>query len=268
MPELIQPAANAAPAQAHVDNSQAPPQVPEKYAGKTIDQVIAMHQEAERALSSRTQAQPAQPATPQPNGQPTRIPEQRAPFADRMRPFAEEYVANSGKLSDQSYQKLASQGYEREAVDMGLSGMVAQGRLAEMQAQQSVGGEQTWQAMMGWARDNLTQQERQQFNTCTDPGMFQTLVAGLHARWRGAVGGDPAMRVVGNQAAAHTSGYRDRDDYQRAMRETDKAGNLKYQMDPAYRADVQARLAASPWVVEQAERSGGWNDPLVRPRVS
>lgn len=260
MPE-VKATEGDAPEQVNVGETPSTPAgeaLPEKYRGKTIADVVRMHQELERTLGSRQ---------PQPNGNapesaPGRIPEPQADFAARMEPFAREFFENGG-LSAASYQKLEQQGKSKAEVDTVLNGLKAQGELVEIRARQAVGGDDEWAGMMNWASANMSAAERQQFNSCKDPALFQTLVSGLHARYRGAVGGDPSLQVVGSSAGTGgTVGYASQDEMLNAMRVKDDSGRTRYEKDPAYRAEVQRKVAASSWARE-TQGVPGWDRSLA-----
>lgn len=151
----------------------------------------------------------------------------------------QEYATNGG-LSDASYQSLLAAGLSRELVDAHIAGMEAQSKLAVQEAHALAGGEQKFTSMLQWAAANLSQEEREAFDASVTGSSAQRSLAitGLKARFESAVGSNPAL-VRGSQGGNAEGAYQSRAEVVADMRDP------RYAKDPAYRARVEAKLAAS-----------------------
>jgi hypothetical protein len=104
-----------------------------------------------------------------------------------------------------------------------------------------VGGEQQYSQMMAWAQETLSEQEINMYDAVMDRGdplACYFAVNALAFRFQEAQGYDGQMltgKAPGNQA----QGFRSQAELVRAM------SDPRYDNDPAYRADVAAKLEAS-----------------------
>src|SRR5690606_9158202 len=86
-------------------------------------------------------------------------------------------LSETGELSEASYERLEKAGIPREVVDTYLDGLRA---LAQQQFQEIyniVGGEENYRAMIEWASENLTDDEREAFNATINSGLSQAKLA-------------------------------------------------------------------------------------------
>lgn len=153
--------------------------------------------------------------------------------------FQEEYNAN-GQLSDEAYNALAEAGISRQVVDTWIQGQEA---LVEQQVSEIfdiTGGQENYQQMLEWAGDNLSDWELDAFNNAVDrvDSASKLAVSGLYARYLNSEGYQPNL-MSGDYSANTAPRYESLAQLTEAMR------NPKYNNDPAYRAEVQKRLANS-----------------------
>jgi hypothetical protein len=105
----------------------------------------------------------------------------------------------------------------------------------------AVGGEEAYTEMLDWARDNLSPDEISDFNTVTSTGNVAAIrfaVDSLGNRWKTNVGYEAPL-VTGKRAAGKAAGYRSHAELARDI------ADPRYQNDPAFRSDVEARLSRS-----------------------
>ena len=164
--------------------------------------------------------------------------------------FSQSWDENSGLTADK-VEQLASID-SRALVEAYLryqQGVQAQARAQVMQAQEmqalmeSVGGQAAYQEMTAWAAENMDQADIDQFNAVTATGngpAIRFAVEALQARYRGAVGFEGKM-VRGKKGAAPAGPQPIRSHAELARYINDP----KWSSDPAFRADVEARLAVS-----------------------
>jgi len=104
-----------------------------------------------------------------------------------------------------------------------------------------VGGEEQYGQMMAWAQESLSEQEIQMYDSVMergDPLACYFAVNALAFRFQEAQGYDGQM-LTGKAPTAQQQGFRSQAELVRAM------SDPRYDNDPAYRADVAAKLEAS-----------------------
>lgn len=146
-----------------------------------------------------------------------------------------------GSLSEESYKAIESTGVSRSLVDAYIAGQQA---IADRQVQEvygSVGGESSYVELVQWASENLEEDEIEVFNADVESGDMKKAkfaVRSLAAR-RAAAGGPPASRIEGKASPSSGETFTSMRQVVRAM------SDPRYQDDPAYRAEVTAKLARS-----------------------
>jgi len=108
------------------------------------------------------------------------------------------------------------------------------------QIQGIVGGDQYYSQMIEWSSSNLSEGEKDAYNEVMDSGNVKAIywaVKGLQSAYINAVGFDGSM--IQGRAASDQQGYRSMAELVRAQRDP------RYENDPAYRYDVEAKLLRS-----------------------
>ena len=77
--------------------------------------------------------------------------------------YFQEY-SSDGQLSDESYQELEAKGIPQEVVDIYIDGYKGKVDAAVKQAHDITGGEETYNEMIAWAEENLSQEELNGYN--------------------------------------------------------------------------------------------------------
>lgn len=104
----------------------------------------------------------------------------------------------------------------------------------------SVGGEEQYQALIGWAKDNFTEAEISAYDAVMDTGDMNQIsfaLQALYARYTDAVGSDG--NLLQGKPAASQSTFRSQAELIQAMNDP------RYESDPAYRDDVIQKLGRS-----------------------
>jgi hypothetical protein len=104
-----------------------------------------------------------------------------------------------------------------------------------------VGGQEQYSQMMAWAQDNLSEQEISMYDSVMDRGdplACYFAVNALAFRFQEAQGYDGQM-LTGKAPSSQQQGFRSQAELVRAM------SDPRYDSDPAYRADVAAKLEMS-----------------------
>lgn len=194
---------------------------------------------------------PAAPAAPA--GAPPVAPEGEQGFIDTLLKnanltrdgLAAEY--GEGGLKPESYEALAKQGIDKATVDQYFAGLEAAGKAQTAEYEQAViketvGSPEKYQEVVGWAAQNLSDQEVQAFNDAVSSGnqaLARLAVSGLQARFAAATPPEPKLLTEGVQSVTSAVGFESW-----AQVKTEMA-KREYKTDPAFRAAVQRRLAVS-----------------------
>jgi len=161
---------------------------------------------------------------------------------------SEEYYSNDNKLSPETVQKLKEMPSEK-LVEAYLelqknAPPVAARPLSDNDAQEivkSVGGDKAYAETLAWAAENLSPEEVAAYDNVVNSGNKDAVffaVQALNQRYRDAVGfeGKP---VSGKAVKNTVKGFRSQAELARAI------SDPRYRNDPAYRIDIEERLAAS-----------------------
>jgi len=106
--------------------------------------------------------------------------------------------------------------------------------------QNAVGGEESYNQMIGWAKDNFTAQEIQAYDRALESGNMDSInfaLQALYYRYNDSEGYEGEM--VQGKAATTVDGFRSQAEVVRAM------DDPRYESDPAYRQDVFQKLERS-----------------------
>jgi hypothetical protein len=159
-------------------------------------------------------------------------------FAD----FSKEY-SEKGQLSDNSFKKLTEMGYPREVVEAYIEGQRAVAEKSTSGLLNEIGGQDNFVAMRDWAAATVPENELNAYNAMLEgsPEHAAIAVKGMFARYQAAQGGNfkqPKL-LSGSQTGGSVAAYRSTAEVTRAM------SDPKYKTDPAYRKEVEQRLASS-----------------------
>jgi len=149
--------------------------------------------------------------------------------------------AEKGRLSEESYQELASKGITKEIVDAYIAGQQA---LAEKQAAEVykiTGGEAGYNDMIQWASSNLTEKEIEAYNQVINSGDMHAIslaVEGLYARYSRA-NAKPHIIQGLTPPTPSLDVYNSLEELKADM------SDPRYSKDPAFRRRVEEKLARS-----------------------
>lgn len=224
------PAAEAAPA-------ERPAWLPEKFA--TPEDMAKAYAEAEKKLGAPKDAPKDTPPADTAEAQETANKAVEAAGLD-MEALGNKVVAN-GDLDAEDYAALSKQGISKEMVQSYVAGQQAIATQMVGRMHDTVGGEDTFNELLGWASENLAADEIAAFNNTVDNGSeaaVRMALQGLHSRFQ-AQGGKAPNLVGGKRQATNGDVFRSTAEVTKAM------SDPRYGRDPAYRADVMAKLSRS-----------------------
>ena len=217
-----------------------PDWLPEKF--KSPEDMAKAYSELESKLGgAKPPADPAVPDVDPAAATEADVEKALAPSGLNLQDFNQEF-AKTGELSPESYDKLAKAGYDKALVDQFIEGQKARATQFESEVQSEVGGTDRYVEMVTWAKANLTSAEIDAYNTAVGSGKPENAklaALGLNAKFTKAVGNEPG-RTIGGTKADTSSG-----NFESTAQVTEAMKDPRYKNDPAYRAKVQAKLAAS-----------------------
>lgn len=163
--------------------------------------------------------------------------------AEEWQGFNDEFLENKG-LSDESYKKLADKGYPREYVDAYIQGQQALVRESLNTLYNEAQGEDTYNQMLEWAANNLSNEEIDAFDktiTSGDMNASKLAVRGLFSQYQDATGVD-GKHVKGNTGDKNNVvGFESHEQMKEAMRDK------RYGKDKAYTAEVMRKVDLMEW---------------------
>jgi hypothetical protein len=251
IPEAKVVAQDGAAVRVTVDTSQTevPPKVVEKKADRP-DWLPAEFETPEAFADAwKKQSKPADPpadpkaAPPDPK---TATPQQAAETVTKagldMNALSQEW-AEKGELSAESLSALEKAGINRNVVDAYVEGQKAQAAQLDQRLAESVGGQDNLEATLEWAKGALSPEEKDAANAALQSGneaAAKLLLTGLNHRRLAEVGREPAF-VAGRSSP----GRGDVQGYQSTAQMVADMSTRAYKTDPAFRAEVERRLAAT-----------------------
>ena len=222
-----------------------PEGLPEKF--NSVDELVKSYSELEKKLGE--QSQPTEKSVdPVSKAEVKEQPKSDLDIATKavdsaglnMETLSEEF-AKDGKLADGSYQSLEKAGIPKEYVDRFIAGQQAIADQQSATVKNLVGGTEAYDSMSDWAGQNLTETEKQAYNTAVNSKDLEAVklaVVGLKARYAQATGSEPTL-VEGKASPSAEQGFASWAQVTQAM------SDPRYAKDPAYQAEVKSKLANS-----------------------
>jgi len=158
-----------------------------------------------------------------------------------MGKLTQEFDTN-GQLAEDSYKALEAAGIPKATVDQYIQGQQALVAQAQTEAYSLTEGKEGYEAMSDWAKANLSAEELGNYNTqvnSMNSKIREQAIRGLHAQFSADSGDGKGLVHGGGSQSSNTGGYGSRAQMVAAMQDS------KYQSDPAYRAEVENKIARS-----------------------
>tara|TARA_B100000287_G_C20500922_1_gene729081 strand:- start:211 stop:1005 length:795 start_codon:yes stop_codon:yes gene_type:complete len=173
-----------------------------------------------------------------------------APAVSLITDASQEYYANDGQLSEETISKfseMSSQDLVNAYLEIQANNPQAAQQSVELSdaqvnsVQNAAGGEANYNRVIEWAASNLNEASINAFDSVIDsgnPAAINIAFQGLQAQYNEANGYEGRM-LTGKAAGSAGQVFRSQAELVAAM------GDPRYDTDPAYRADVQAKLEQS-----------------------
>lgn len=220
-----------------------PAWLPEKF--KTVEDFAKSYTELEKKLGSTTETQTAKTETTT-----TEIPANTDAARAQVEQAGLDFEALStefnkdGKLSDATYDKLAKAGINKTVADGYIAGQQALANQIRNDVFSSAGGEEAYTEIVSWAKDSLSGEEIDAYNSVMNSGnvaQMKLAVDGLKARFTATNGSPPKLVGGGSGNGSQASG----DVFRSVAEMTTAMKDPRYATDPAYRKDVSDKLGRS-----------------------
>lgn len=154
--------------------------------------------------------------------------------------YSQEFTEN-GDLSDESIKAISSMGIPEQIVRAYVDGQKAMVDANVSNILNLAGGREKYQQLIGWAGEALPDDEVEAFNSIIDSGNTANIkmaIQGLQARYQQA-NGQPGRLIQGEVSGPSGGAFRSISEIVEAMKDP------RYAKDPAYRRDVEQRVALS-----------------------
>ena len=218
---------------------------------KSQDDLLKAYEELQRKMSSGEAESPEEgeeaPTEEAPEAVEEEVEVEETPVSETVKYMHDlsKEVGDDGTLPEEAIERLSSMDTkDLIAAYMQYNTQAQQAQIAGSELQSirdSVGGDDAYGEMVQWAANNLSETEIADFNAVTNtnnPAAIRFAVSSLNARWKDGVGYEAPL-VTGRKAADGVKAFRSHAELSRAI------ADPRYSSDPAYRADVEAKLARS-----------------------
>lgn len=161
--------------------------------------------------------------------------------AASMDKYSNEY-AEKGELSDKSYKELAKQGITKDLVNAYIEGQKALADNHVKQVHDVVGGTDSYNKLVEWATENLSENEISGFNELVETGTIEQIrfgVRGLMAQSGMSVPNQSSELIDGEVNNIDT------DSFTSLAQVTSAMNDPRYQNDPSFRQLVTEKIAKS-----------------------
>ena len=156
-----------------------------------------------------------------------------------MDKYYNEY-AETGEISQKSYEELNQLGLGREIVDGYIEGQKALADNDVRVIHNEVGGEQNYSKLLEWSSQNLTDAEKTAFNDMLDTGTLEQVKLAVSAiANRAGISGDRPQMLEGDTTASVP------EIFESVAQVTQAMNDPRYDKDPAYRKKIEDKIARS-----------------------
>lgn len=216
---------------------------------KSQEDLLKAYEELQKKLGKGEDSEEEEDASEEPTEASESDPDEETPAAEvALTKAAEEY--SKGKLTDETIEelsKLDSKDLIKAYVDFySKNAQQYQQQAALQQSEQNTimeiaGGQQGYTDMIQWAAQNLDQSEIDAYNSVTNSGNYAAIkfaAEALYNRFKSAEGYEAPL-VTGKAPSSGVKPYRSQAELARDI------SDPRYHTDPAFRQDVEDRLARS-----------------------
>lgn len=168
--------------------------------------------------------------------------EQTTSDSDNVIELASKEYGDKGELSPETYEALEKQGLSKALVDQYIAGQVAANVQLRDSLLNAAGGEESYQKMIEWGTEALSDDEQEVFNTALQGGAeaAKAAVEGLYKRFSEEADVDAPV-LDGNTGATNNKGAH----FESSAQLTKAIADARYKNDKAYRKEVESKIIES-----------------------
>ena len=218
---------------------------------KSQEDLLKAYNELQAKLGKGESEEGEEPSEEQPETPEEETPEEveETTEADEIVERVSKAYLDTGELTDESIEELSKLD-SKDLVKAYMTQYAAREAAAKAQAVDanaekaildSVGGADSYQQMVQWAAANLDAAESDSYNQVINSGNVAAIkfaVEALSSRYEASEGREAPL-VTGKKASVKVEGFRSNAELSRAI------ADPRYHNDPAYRQDVEEKLARS-----------------------
>jgi hypothetical protein len=223
------------------ETQERPEWLPEKF--KSAEDMANAYAELEKRMGAGAKETTQEEEQPQQTEETTdeNTTEENANYNEAVVEASQEFFANDGQLSEETYQKLEQVGLPRDLVDSYAAGQQALMQSEETDIKSVAGGE--YDQMAEWANEHLPSEEIDAFDEAVTGGSVQQAklaVQGLYARYQNANGASQPKLTQGSVTGSSTMPFKSMQELARAQ------ADPRYRSgDKAYHEEIDRRLSVS-----------------------
>ena len=206
-----------------------PEWLPEKF--KSAEDLAKAYSELEKKQSTPEPIQPQEPEDKTYENETT---------PNAMDKFYNEY-AQEGELSEKSYNELESMGLSKDLVDGYIAGQMAIADNDVATIHNLVGGKDNYSKVIEFASQNLSEAEKDAFNSTLDNGSIEQVKFAVQAiASRAGINAEQPQQMINGDSVETSS-----DVFESVAQVTEAMNDRRYETDPAYRKKVAEKIARS-----------------------
>ena len=219
-------------------------EVPEKFKGKSIEDVIKSYQELEKMKATKEE-EVVQESTEgeEPSQEPTDA------EVETYTKYAESFEKN-GALSEAEYAELAEAGYDKATVDKEIEAYKEQQEFQKYKQEKVLndilaplgGGKEKFQEVAMWANESKPVEEVKAFNEAlatANTVAKQAMLRGLYAEYAASAGNNDTILHTSQPQVLPSKGYKTQEEF---FKDIDSP---EYKNNPAYRAAIEKKMSVS-----------------------
>ena len=209
-------------------------EIPEKFQGKSVEEIVKAYQELEKKLGAPKEEQPPEQPKPEEGN-----PEEGGINGAEV---FQEYI-EKGELSEETMSKLKELGYKEEEVLDRLEYEKYKQEKAISSLVEPIGGFEEYTKMQQWANENVDPSELKQFNeefAAAGEMAKKAMLKDAYARYKAAISGEEVNLLHTNEPQqVATKGYTSQHELQKDL------SDPRYGIDRSYTQEVEKKLARS-----------------------
>lgn len=219
-----------------------PEWLPDKF--KTPEDLANAYNNLEGKLGSNEETQQQQEDLP-----PSEVPDSTEEDSQTTAIIAaSDEFSEQGQLSEDTYKSLEASGLNRNLVDSYIEGQQALQASGEAELLSEIGGREAYEQISEWASEALSENQLDAYNKALETGTDEQASLALDwlkTKYEASNGVSPSSFIQGGTKGSGESAFESRAQVLAAMSERDARGKKRYEVDPAYRKEIQRRLAIS-----------------------